>query len=73
MARLALRKHGVISGWISFPADAFSAQFPRFPATRFPFGRKGNHKNEGRQGLGREGDETVGGWEKGLQVQGNMG
>jgi hypothetical protein len=50
MARLALRKQGVISGWISFPADAFSAKCPCFPATRLPFGRKGNHKSERGKG-----------------------
>ncbi|KPK84579.1 MAG: hypothetical protein AMJ94_20030, partial [Deltaproteobacteria bacterium SM23_61] len=34
VARLTLRKQGGIFGCISFPADAFSAQGPCFPATR---------------------------------------
>ncbi len=50
-ARLILRKQGGIFDWISFPADAFSAQRPCFRATSLLFGRKKNRKSEGRQAI----------------------
>ncbi len=45
-ARLNLRKHGRISGWISFPADAFSAQRPSFRAQACFFCKKGKDRSE---------------------------
>ena len=39
-ARLILRKPDRISGWISFPADAFSAQRPSSRATSLLFRKK---------------------------------
>jgi hypothetical protein len=42
---------GEISEWISFPADAFSAQRPCSRATSLLFGEKGNRKSEGGQGI----------------------
>jgi len=41
-ARLALRRHGGVSEWNSFPADAFCAQRPCFRATSLPLPRKEN-------------------------------
>jgi methylmalonyl-CoA/ethylmalonyl-CoA epimerase len=49
-ARLALRKDGGISEWNSFPADAFCAQRPCFPATSLLLSRKENRKSEGGPG-----------------------
>jgi len=46
-ARLFLRKPDRIAGWISFPADAFSAQRPYFRATSLLFRRKEKNKSEG--------------------------
>src|SRR5512139_1855855 len=46
-ARLFLRKPDRISGWISFPADAFSAQRPPFRATSLLFRKKERTKVKG--------------------------
>jgi hypothetical protein len=45
-ARLTLRRRGRISEWNSFPADAFCAQRPCFPAISLPLPRKENRKSE---------------------------
>jgi hypothetical protein len=49
-ARLFLRKPDRISGWISFPADAFSAQRPSFRATSLLFRKKERTKVKGGKG-----------------------
>ena len=58
-ARLILRKPDRISAWISFPADAFSAQRPSFRATSLLFRIKEKKKIEGGQGSG---ETTMGGF-----------
>ena len=50
-ARLILRKPDRISGWISFPADAFSAQRPSFRATSLLFRKKERTKVKGGKRL----------------------
>jgi len=46
-ARLILRKPNRLSVWISFPADAFSAQRPSFRATSLFFRGKERNQEEG--------------------------
>ena len=49
-ARLIVRRHGGVSEWNSFPADAFFAQRPSFRATSLPLPRKENRQSEGGKG-----------------------
>jgi hypothetical protein len=47
-ARLALRKQDRISGWKTFPADAFSAQRPAFWSASAAFQGKGKREERGK-------------------------
>jgi len=52
-ARLILRKPDRLSGWISFPADAFCAQRPCFRATSLLFRKKARTKAKGGKFISR--------------------